>query len=493
MSTKNRIALVENNETLDPKDWAAMRQLGHQMMDDMMDYLENIAQQPVWKPIPPSVKTFLKQDIPQEGQNIDDIYAEFKAHILPYAKGNIHPRFWAFVQGTGTPLAVLADMLASAMNSNVTIGEHSAMYVDKQVVDWCKQMMHYPATASGILVSGGSMANITALTIARNHQLEKNIRKNGILGAGGQMTLYCSTETHSCIQKASEIIGIGTDGVRKISVNDHFEMQVEELIATIEADIQNGCVPFCIVATTGTVNTGAIDPLNDILKICKKYNLWLHIDGAYGALAKLDPQYADALKGIEQADSVAFDLHKWLYIPYEVGCTLVKNADAHRSSFAVAPSYLVNFERGLSAGPDPLNNYGFELSRGFKALKVWMSLKEHGLQKYVRMITQNNAQAEYLGNLIQNTPHLEVLAPVSMSIVCYRFIQEGFSLEVLNDLNKEILMALQERGIASPSSTILHNQFAIRVCIVNQRTKKEDLDILVKETVKIGLELVARY
>lgn len=477
------------NQTLDPQNWEKMRGLGHQMIDDMMDYLQHIDKQPSWKPIPAEVKEFLQQDIPLEPQDSERIYQDFKENIFPYAKGNIHPRFFAWVQGTGTPLGVLADFLASAMNPNVTIGEHAAMYVDRQVIEWCKQMLHYPQTASGILLSGGSMANITALTVARNHQLGLAIRENGLHQTNSQLVLYCSTETHSCVLKAAEIIGLGTNSVRKIGVTHNFQLNTKELIRVIEDDLENGLLPFCVVGTAGTVNTGAIDPLEEIFNICQAYHLWFHIDGAYGALAKLDPAYAPALKYIEYADSVAFDLHKWLYVPYEVGCALIKDPVAHRNSFAMTPNYLLQEQRGLAGGPDPINNYGFELSRGFKALKVWMSLKEHGLKKYASLISQNIAQATYLGKLVSQEPQLRLLAPVSLSIVCYQFVQDGLSDNQLTHLNKEILIQLQEKGIASPSSTILQGHYCIRVCIVNHRTKTADLDLLIAQTIEIGSKL----
>jgi glutamate/tyrosine decarboxylase-like PLP-dependent enzyme len=319
--------------------------------------------------------------------------------------------------------------------------------------------------------------------------LQRNIRKEGVASVAAPMIMYCSTETHNCVQKSVEILGIGSDNLRKISVNERYEMRTDELLATLKSDLAKGYLPFCVVASAGTVNTGAIDPLEEILAICKEYNLWLHIDGAYGAVAKLDPQYAERLRVIEEADSVAFDWHKWLYVNYEVACVLIKNAEAHRNAFSVQANYLLNFERGLAAGPDPLTNFGFELSRGFKALKIWMSLKEHGIQKYARMITQNNAQAEYLAQLIDNQPDLEILAPVSMSIVCFRFRKNGLSEDELTAFNKELLMRVQEQGIASPSSTFLNGVFAIRVCIVNQRTKQEDLEVLVRECVRIGRSL----
>jgi aromatic-L-amino-acid/L-tryptophan decarboxylase len=477
------------NLTLDPENWDAMRHLGHQMIDDLFDYWQNIREEKIWKPIPAEVKEFLDQPIPEKGQNPDDIYREFKQNIFPYNKGNVHPRFFAWIQGTGTPLGVLADLLASGMNPNVAIGEHSAMYVDRQVVNWCKELMNFPADASGILVSGGSMANITALTVARNSFRDEKIREKGLKAASAQLVLYCSVETHSCIQKAAEVIGLGTEAVRKIGVNDRYELDTYALKAQIELDVEAGLLPFCIVGTSGTVNTGAIDPLDELLAISKKYGMWFHIDGAYGALAKLDPNYAGRLKAIEEADSLAFDLHKWLYVPYEVGCTLIRDAKKHRESFAITPNYLIQENRGLSGGLDSINNYGFELSRGFKALKIWMSLKEHGREKYAQMIAQNNRQAEYLADLVKDSSELELMAPVSMSITCFRMVKSGYSENQLRDLNREILLRLQEEGIASPSSTILNGKYTLRVANVNQRTRMEDMDLLVSEVLRIGAEI----
>jgi aromatic-L-amino-acid decarboxylase len=475
--------------SLDPENWGSMRQLGHQMIDDLFDYWENIRDEKIWKPIPQEVKDFLDQPIPEKGQDPEEVYQEFKQNIFPYNKGNVHPRFFAWIQGTGTPLGVLADLLASGMNPNVAIGEHSAMYVDRQVVNWCKELMNFPSKASGILVSGGSMANITALTVARNSFRDEKIRTQGLRAASAQLVLYCSTETHSCIQKAAEIIGLGTTAVRKIEVNDHFEMKVEELEIQIQDDITAGLLPFCIVGTSGTVNTGAIDPMDELLAVSRKYGIWFHVDGAYGALAKLDPKYADRLKAIEEADSLAFDLHKWLYVPYEVGCTLIRDANKHRDSFAITPNYLIQESRGLSGGLDSINNYGFELSRGFKALKIWMSLKEHGRGKYAQMIAQNNRQAEYLADLVKKYPDLELMAPVSMSITCFRMVKSGYSENQLRNLNREILLRLQEEGIASPSSTILNGKYTLRVANVNQRTRMEDMDLLVSKVLRIGAEI----
>jgi aromatic-L-amino-acid decarboxylase len=479
--------ILSDEKTLDPENWDNMRVLAHKMVDDMFAYLKNIAEEPVWRKIPPEIKNHFQETLPQHGTEIEDIYADFKENILPYPKGNIHPRFWAYVQGTGTPFAMMADMLASGLNANVTIGEHSAMYVDKQVIEWSKEMLNFPKSGSGILLSGASMANITGIVIARNAFGEQLVRSKGLQAQSAQLVMYMSTETHSCVIKAAEVAGIGTLGIRKVRVNSDYRMDIEHLKELIAEDRKAGCAPFCIVGNAGTVNTGAIDPLQDIADICKTENLWFHIDGAFGALAKLTAQYAEVLKPIEDADSVAFDYHKWMYMPYEVGCLLVKNKTDHRNAFAYEPNYLLSHERGLASGPDLVSNFGLELSRGFKALKVWMSLKEHGIEKFRALILQNIAQAFYLESLIKNEKNLELLTPVTLNVVCFRYNpNRQLSQSALNILNKEILMRLHEEGVAVPSYTFLDGNYVIRVANVNHRSKKSDFDALVYDVLRIG-------
>ena len=265
---------------------------------------------------------------------------------------------------------------------------------------------------------------------------------------------------------------------------------MDALQAQINEDKANGFVPFCIVGNAGTVNTGAIDPLDELLKIAKKEKMWLHVDGAFGALAKLVPAYRERLKALEQVDSVAFDLHKWMYVQYEVGCVLFKDAHAHRAAFANAVSYLTSHERGLAAGPETLSNYGMELSRGFKALKVWMSIKEHGIEKYAAMISQNIDQAFYLGEQIKKHLDLELLTPVTMNVVCFRYNPGNMDNDQLNQLNKELLMRMQETGVAAPSSTLLNGKYAIRAAITNHRTRRRHLDEMVAGTIAIGDKLI---
>ncbi len=480
---------ITREETLDPANWKQLRQLGHQMVDDMMDYLQTVKERKIWKkPSDYAVKS-MQHPLPQLPQPAESVYEDFFTQVLPYNNNNIHPRFWAWVQGGGTPMGMLADMLASGMNTNVSIGDHMPMYVEKQVLGWSKELFGFPETASGLLTSGGSIANITALVVARNH-FNNQVKQKGLRALPSQLTIYGSSETHNCMIKGIEVIGVGSDHFRKAPVDEHYRVRIDVIREMIAADRKAGLAPFCIIGNAGTVNTGAIDDLTALAAIAKKENLWFHVDGAFGAIPKILPEFEEQLKGIEAADSLAFDFHKWLYMNYEVGCVLIKNAEAHRAAFTTPVNYLLQHEKGLSGGPEPFSNYGMELSRGFKALKVWMLLKEHGVQKYARLVRQNIEQAKYLGSLITANPGLDLLADVSLNIVCFRYQQGELTEEELNTLNKKILMRLHTDGIAAPSYTLLHGRYCIRVAITNHRSKKEDFDALVHATTRIGNELV---
>ncbi|WP_276480716.1 pyridoxal phosphate-dependent decarboxylase family protein [Paraflavitalea pollutisoli] len=471
--------------SLDPADWAAFKQLGHRMLDDMFHYLQTSRERPAWQKPPVEAIDGMQQPLPQQPADPAMVYDQFLNHILPYNTENAHPRFWSWVQGGGTPLGMLADMLASGMNTNVSIGDHMPMYVEKQVIDWSKEMMGFPATAGGILLSGASLANITALVVARNH-FQEQVRKKGLQAVPAQMMMYGSAETHNCVIKGVEVIGIGSDNFRKVPVDDQYQVRVDLMRQQIREDRAAGLLPFCIVGNAGTVNTGSIDSLHELAALAREEGLWFHVDGAFGAVPKILPEFDDRLKGIEQADSLSFDYHKWLYVNYEVACVLIRDAAIHRAAFASNVTYLVPHERGLSGGPDPMSNYGMELSRGFKALKVWMSIKEHGLDRYRQMIRQNLRQAQYLAGLIKVTPGLELMGPVPLNIVCFRYNPGGLTNEALNQLNQEILMRLHEQGIAAPSYTVLQGNYAIRAAITNHRSRMDDFNVLVEAVQRIG-------
>jgi glutamate/tyrosine decarboxylase-like PLP-dependent enzyme len=386
---------------------------------------------------------------------------------------------------------MLADMLAAGLNPNLGGGEHSAAYVEKQVIDWCKQIFDFPGEASGLLVSGGSMANLVGITAARNRRAGYNVREIGLGSSSEQMVMYASSETHSSNVKAVELLGLGRRWLRTIPVDSEYRMKLSSLEEAINKDRNAGLQPVCVIANAGTTNTGAFDDLEVIAEICKRENIWMHVDGAFGAFAKLIPGYQHLTKGIERADSLAFDLHKWMYLPFEVGCVLVRSEEDHRYAFSLTPDYLEHMPRGLAAGKTWFSDYGLQLTRGFRALKVWMSLKENGIRKYARLIEKDIGLAQYLRVAIDASSHLENLAPVPLNIVCFRYNKPGLDQDELNELNKEILFELHERGIAVPSYTTLDEKFALRVSITNHRSRREDIDLFIDAVVRIGDALSA--
>ena len=479
-------------ESLDPDDWPALRALGHQMLDDMLDYLETVRSRPVWQPIPDDIRSEFNDPLPLEPQNLEQVYQTFQRYILPYQLGNTHPRFWGWVIGTGTPVGMLAEMLAAAVNPNVWGANQIACDVEMQVLNWLKEALLFPPTASGLLVSGCSMANLIGLSVARNLRSEFDVRQQGMSAAPTTLRIYASAEGHSSIQRAAELLGLGNAGLRRIPVNARYQIDVRSLEEAITDDLDQGFQPLCVVGCAGTVNTGAVDDLYALANVCEQYGLWFHVDGAFGALTILSPQLRSPMRGIERADSLAFDLHKWLSMPYDVGCILVRREEDHRRAFTLTPDYLAQADRGLAAATFAPNDYGPELSRGFRALKVWMSLRTHGILKYGRLIQQNVDQAKHLSTLIQEESRLELLVPVQLNIVCFRYRAELAAAEVLDRLNREILIRLQEEGIAAPSHTLIGGRYALRVAITNHRSQREDFATLVKEVVRIGNDLARR-
>ncbi|UCD01851.1 MAG: amino acid decarboxylase [Promethearchaeota archaeon] len=480
---------MASEESLDPENWEKFRILGHKMLDDMLDYLRDIRKQPVWRPIPNDVKLKFKALLPKEGQTREKIYEEFKENILPYPLGNPHPRFWGWAVGNGTPFGLLAEMLAATMNPNVGGGEHIANYVENQVIDWAKDILGYDPNASGILVSGASIANFIGLAVARNKMAGYDIKKEGLRASKKDLLIYGSEEMHNSIDKAVFLLGLGINSLRKIPVNDKYEIRIDKLKETIEADLTAGFKPTCIIGCAGTINTGAIDNLNKLADLSDEFNIWFHVDGAFGAWCKLSPEVKDLVNGIERADSIAFDFHKWMYINFEAGCALIRNREDHFGTFNLMADYIAHQDRGVASGDIWYGLYGPQLSRGFRALKIWMSIKEHGANKYGRIIHQNIRQARYLTNLIENEDHLELLAPTSLNIVNFRYNDGKSNEKNLNKLNEEILFHLQENGIAVPSSTTINGNFAIRVAIVNYRSKKKDFDMLINSVLNICKKL----
>ncbi len=470
---------------LDPADWEAFRRSAHRALDDAIDYLRDVRERPVWTPVPDEVKNQFLAPMPEVGSSFDEVYAEFARAILPYATGNIHPRFWGWVHGSGTPSGIVADMLAAAMNSNVGGRDHGAVYVERQVIRWFCDLFGWPSSAGGLLVMGTSAANFASVVTARTHALGAAVRERGLDPHAQRLVGYASAATHACVRKAFEIAGIGAESLRVLPIDADHRIDVNALTQAIARDRSAGLHPFLLVGNAGTVDVGAIDPLFELGRIARRERLWFHVDGAFGATAYLSQNLRPKLRGIERADSIAFDFHKWLHVPYDAGCVLVRDSAAQRAAFASEGPYITRMKRGMAAGEPWFTDYGPDLSRAFRALKVWFTIKEHGAGGLARAIERNCDQAQYLATKLTDDDAFEVVAPAELSIVCFRPRRAGLPAELIDALTDESVVRIQQSGIAAISSTTIFGRRAMRVCITNHRTRESDLDLLVSELRRI--------
>ncbi len=475
---------VTGPATLDPEDWSALRAQGHRMLDDMFDYLEHIRERPVWQPIPPRVRDGFRESLPVHAGDLTAVHETFMHEVLPFAVGNAHPGFVGWVHGGGTAVGMLAEMLAGGLNANLGGRDQMPIEVERQVVRWMCELFGFPQSASGLFVTGTSMANLIGVLVARAGALGTAVRRRGVAASDQRLTAYTSAGAHTSIAQAFDLAGLGSDALRLVRVNDRNQMDGGALRRAIAQDRAQGLTPFFIAATAGTVDVGAIDDLAAIAQIAATEELWFHVDGAYGALAMLAADIAPRLKGIERADSIAFDFHKWGQVPYDAGFVLIRDGELHRRTFAAPAAYLRREVCGMAAGSPWPCDFGPDLSRGFRALKTWFTLKVYGAERLGRMISGTCALARDLGQRIAGTPELELLAPVSLNIVCFRF--RCFDADRVNG---DIVVALQESGIAAPSTTTVGGRLAIRVAIVNHRTTAADLDALLQATLTFGADL----
>jgi len=477
----------EKTTSLDPENWDDFRALSHQMLDDVIDYVSSVRERPAWQSPPEAAREAMRQPLPRGERDLAVVYEDFKQHIFPYPNGNIHPRFWGWVMGNGTAVGLMSDLLASAMNCNVSGLDQSPTLVENQVFEWLAEMLDFPKTSSGLLVSGGTVANLIGLAVARNTRTGFPIRKEGLHPeTQGRLTVYASVATHGWLDSACGLLGLGESAFRKIATNNRDQVDVDALRAAIAADRAAGATPFCIVGTAGTVSTGATDDLNALANLAEEEQLWFHIDGAFGALAKLSPKFRYMVDGLERADSIAFDLHKWGYMQYETGAVLVRDAIAHKDAFSFAPAYLETFSRGIGIEPSLFASRGIQLSRSFRALRVWMNLATYGVDRIGAAIERNIEDAQYLRSLIEAEPRLELLGPAEMNVVCFRFQVAGMSETELDEFNRELLVKVQESGVAVPSNARIGGKFAIRVAHVNFRTIRSDFDLLIATVLSIA-------
>jgi aromatic-L-amino-acid decarboxylase len=477
------------NYTLDPADWNSFRALAHRMVDDSLDHLRTLSERAPWTPMPAATRAALSDEsLPRIAQGDIAAYEQFALHVLPYTNGNRHPRFWGWIQGNGTPLGMMADMLAAGMNAHLAGLDQSAKLVELKVIEWLAELMGFPKNSSGVLMSGGTMANLIGLAVARHAKAGFNIRKEGVRG-GPRLTVYTSAEVHSWAQKAVELFGMGSGSLRKVPAGADMRMDIGALAQMIADDRAAGARPICVIGTAGTVNSGAIDDLDAIADLCARENLWFHVDGAFGALAAFSSSLKPLVSGMERADSLAFDLHKWAYLPYEIACVLVKDRATHEGAFSVTPSYLTDEGRGVIAGGLPFADRGIELTRNFKALKVWLSFKAHGVDAIAQVIEQNVAQARAFGEAVVKLPDAVLSAPVSLNIVCFRFAPASMSPEQQDAHNKEVLLRVQESGLAIISGSRIAGRYVMRVACSNHRSTWSDYQALLAGVAKISGEL----
>jgi glutamate/tyrosine decarboxylase-like PLP-dependent enzyme len=476
-----KIRTSEANTSLDPEDWTQVRAQAHRMLDDMLDYVADIRSRPVWVPMPDAVRAHFRADIPRQPAPLQAVHREFLDYVLPYAGGNVHPGFMGWVQGGGTVTGMLAEMLAGGLNANLGGRDQAPIEVERQMVAWVRQLFDFPQEASGLFVTGTSIANLLAVLVARTAKLGNSARRDGIAPAGGSLRAYASTAAHGCIAQAMDLAGFGSDALRLVGTDSLSRLDIAALRATIAQDRAAGLEPFLVIGSAGTVDVGAVDNLAAIADLCREQKLWFHVDGAYGALGMLSQEVAPRLDGIARADSIAFDFHKWGQVPYDAGFFLVRDGAQHYETFASPAAYLRRESRGLAAGSPWPCDFGPDLSRGFRALKTWFTLKVHGSDVIGSAIAASCALARHLEARIRAEPKLELLAPAQLNIVCFRYRSQD-----ADHLNAEIVADMQEAGIAAPSITTIDGKLAIRAAIFNHRSRREDVDALIEATLRFG-------
>jgi len=443
-------------------------------------YYASLRERPVFQATSSAaIRAAIDEPLPEEGAEFDALLTVARDVIFQHSRHSAHPRFFGYVASPGAAVASVGSMIETALNANVTSWRSgpAATEVEHLVIDWLKQMLGYPASAAGLLVSGGSMANFAGLAAALNAKVPGAMRK-GIAGAG-KLCVYVSEETHHSVSRAAGMLGIGEDNVRLVPTDARLRMDPAELDRLVRADLAAGAVPMCVAASLGTTASGAVDPLPEIAAVARRHGLWFHVDAAYGGFAALAPSLRPLFAGIEEADSVTLDPHKWLYLPVGCGCVLYKDAAAALAAFSQDAAYLrvIGHERDEAFA---FWDYGPELSRPFRAFHLWLIFKYAGARVLGEAIERNVACARYMEKLVCASPDFEMLAPVELSVFCFRYAPPGFAGD-LNALNERVLFALQQQGSSYLSNAVIGGRFALRGCVLNYRTTERDMEILLED------------
>ena len=482
---------------INPDDF---RKSGYILVDKIADFLEELPAKPVSPGIKPKELQFKfkKRSIPEIGEDTDILLEEAADLLFKYTTFNGHPKFWGYITSSAAPIGAFGDLLAASVNPNVG-GWHLspiASEIESQSVSWIAEMIGYPADCGGLMVSGGNMANFIGFLAARTAKASWKIRQEGLSSkTAKRLLVYASTETHTWLQNATDLFGLGTDSIRWIDVDGDQKILTDDLENQIKDDKDKGFHPFIVIGNAGTVGTGAIDPLHRLSTICIEQDLWFHVDGAYGAFAAALPDAPKDLKALKQADSIALDPHKWLYVPLEAGCTLVRNPQLLINAFSYHPTYY-SFDYATEEEETGINyyEYGFQNSRGFRALKVWLSLRQVGRKGYIRMIEDDINLSKSLFSIIQSNPELQAVSQ-HLSITTFRYVPSDINLQIedvdvyLNELNQKLLDRLNNRGEAYVSNAMIDDKYVLRACIVNFRTTQADIESLPKIVIRIGKEI----
>ncbi|MEP6603064.1 MAG: GNAT family N-acetyltransferase [Spartobacteria bacterium] len=467
-----------------------MRKWGNAAVETMASYLGSIRERRVYPETSSrAIREKLDRALPLHGTDFEHLLEKFR-ELVDLSRQNGHPRMFGYVQAPGTAIAAIADLLASTLNANLTAWRSApaAVEVERLTIDWIKQILGYHEHAAGLLVSGGSMANMAALAVARRAKAPPDFASKGAQSVTQTMRVYVSTETHHSIAKAAALLGIGRENVREVRADDRYKIDINDLVANITEDLAAGHLPFCVVANVGTVMTGAFDPLAEVAEIARRFNLWMHVDACYGGFAALAESVRPLFAAIDQADSVALDPHKWLYLPIDCGCVLYRDPQTARATFAHDADYTRIIAQEAEEA-FAFWDYGPELSRRFRALKIWMLLKTVGCRALGEVIEKDLACARHFEQLILASNDFEMLAPVEMSIFCFRHLPNERKVandQELDAWNERLLVALQRDGSSYLSNALIHGRFALRGCVMNYRTTLRDMEILLDDLQRVA-------
>ena len=470
----------------------AFEEISSQAERLVFEYFAQIAERPVMAPNHAGkTKAAVNVELPVEGRPLAELIDECRT-VMDLSRHNGHPRFFGYVASPSTAIGAYADLIASALNANITCWRSgpAGTEIEQLVVRWLGSLIRYDEDAKGLLTSGGSMANMIALLIASRRKAGVEVSRKGLWNVEAPMTIYASEEVHMSIPKAADVLGFGRDQVRMIACDERQRMRVDQLRSQIAADKKSGFTPICVVGSAGTVNTGVVDPLNRIADVGREYDLWFHVDGAYGAPGVLDQRKREMFAGIERADSVSLDPHKWLFVPVDAGCLLFRDAAAAAAAFSTEDADYIKLHGHADDAAFAYWDYGVELSRRFRALKIWLTLAYYGVRKLAEAISEDNSLAAYLAEIVATADDFELLAPVELSICCFRYVPpelKGNDVE-LNRLNEQIMAEVQKGGHAYLSNATVNGKFALRACITNFRTTKADIE----QTVQVVRDAAGR-